>query len=288
MKSRLWTSHVATILLGALALFVPLAAQEQKEAKQQHRYKLVDLGTFGGPESFVFGVGFPPALNSHGTTVGAAATLVPTSIPSFTSPLSVCGGIDGTLPFVFHAFKSKDGDVTDLGALPPTVGNCSSAIPVNDRGEIAGSSENGVFGPVLGIKQFPTVLWKNGEIEDLGTFGGNYSFAAQINNQSRVTGFHLILSPIPSMFGADLGVPSAGTQTRAFLRQNGHMDDLGTLGGPDAIGIFVNNHGQVAGYSDTDSAPNASTGFEVAGDLVPRNCTGTPQGRTLSVDMLTC
>lgn len=271
MKSRTLTCIFAMTLIGALVLPARLAAQEPKEGKnEQHRYKLVDIGTFGGPESNINPLGNgSPYISNRGTTVGTSATLIPSS-PATNG--FFCGGLDGITPFVFHAFEWKDGDVTDLGALPPAVDNCSSALAVNARGEIAGGSENGLVDPALGVKEIRAVLWEEGKIRNLGTFGGNFSAAASINSRGQVAGFALNAVPEPlSMFAVVLGGPSAGTQTRAFLWEKGEMQDLGTLGGPDAWGIFVNESGEVAGYSYTNSTPNATTGFPTTDPFVWKN-----------------
>jgi probable HAF family extracellular repeat protein len=251
MKSTALTCITAVTLFVALVISVPLRAQEQKEAtSEHHRYKLVDIGTFGGPTSFLnppFNT--VPALNSRGTTVGSSATSVPTTA---TSNGFVCGGIDGIVPFVFHAFKWQDGVVSDLGALPPGDENCSNAVSINARGEIVGVSETGEIDPLLGSKGLRALLWKDDEMVDLGTLGGKYAVPTHINNRAQVVGGATNTKPDPfSIFG---------TQTRAFLWQDGIMQDLGTLGGPESFAGVVNERGQVAGFSFTNFTPNPVTG----------------------------
>ena len=260
MKSEKLISAIA--LLVALSITVSLAAQEHK--KEHHHYKLVDIGTFGGPESYVNptpGIGSPHQVNRRGATVGGAGTSISTTTNS--NPV-ICGGFDGIVPFVNHGLEWQNGVMTDLGSLAGA-NNCSVATSINATGEISGHSENGVIDPVLGFNELRAVRWKDGVIQDLGTLpGGSVSAGAGINRRGQVVGFALNGIPDPfSIYDFQLFGSSNGTQTRAFLwdRHNG-MQDLGLLGtGNDAWGDFVNDQGQVAGFAYTDSTPNPVTGL---------------------------
>jgi len=193
-------------------------------------------------------------MSPTGAVVGQAET----SIPVLPTTNSFCN--PGTN--IFQALGWEHGVVTNLGTLPG--GNCSNTQGVNARGDIVGNSENGTTDPVLGLTEIRAVLWKDGEIKDLGTFGGNHSAAFGINNQGQVVGFALnaIADPF-SLFDLQILGSSNGTQTRAFLWQNGQnqLQDLGTLGGPDAWAQYVNQRGDVAGFSYTNSIPNPTTKF---------------------------
>ena len=254
------TTSVLKFLTAAtiFAIFpMPALIVAQQTSKHSH-YKAVDIPTFGGPASYINPAsvfGSPTQINSRGTAVGAAAT----SIPYFaTSNGFVCFGPAGAVPFVYHAFKWMNGSMTDLGTLSGP-DECSEATSINAKGEIVGTSEEDVIDPVLGIKQIRAVLWEDGEIKSLGTFGGNHSAAAANNNRGQVVGF--ALNAIPDPFSLVDGGVSTGTQTRAFLWRNGELQDLGTLGGPDAEALGLNERGQVAGGSYVDSTPNPATGI---------------------------
>jgi probable HAF family extracellular repeat protein len=234
MKRKL-PNCLKTMLLVALVFPALLAAQRAP------RYRLVDLGTFGGPASYLPN-GFDGILNNHGTLAGFANTSVP-------DPFCFVPNCVAT-----HAFRVKNGKIRDLGTLPG--GDVSQAVWTSETGLIAGMSQNGESDPLVpGFAEVRAVLWRNGKIIDLGTLpqGGFESLAGAVNNRGQVVGAAITTVPDPcSIF---VGFP----QTRAFLWQDGAMEDLGTLGGPDALAELINDRGQVAGASYTSSI-NPSTG----------------------------
>jgi hypothetical protein len=55
MKSRFLMCFTAIALFAVLAMPLRPAAQDKQETSNHHHYKPVDLKTFGGPQSWVFG-----------------------------------------------------------------------------------------------------------------------------------------------------------------------------------------------------------------------------------------
>jgi probable HAF family extracellular repeat protein len=245
-------SAALALLFAALALPLRLAAQDKQDHnRRHHHYRLIDMGTFGGPSSY-FNID-SQVLNNHGTLAGWADTSTPDPYPGF------CFNLDC---FVSHAFQRQEGVLTDLGTLPG--GSSSQALWIASNGLTVGNSQNGETDPLIpGLPETRAVLWSDGQIIDLGTFGGNESISYAVSSRGQVVGAALNTTPDPFSF-IDLVFhnSSNGTQTRAFSWQDGVMEDLGTLGtGTDALAFFVNEAGQVAGLSYTNSIPNPTTGL---------------------------
>jgi len=272
MKANSTTLAVMLGLLAPLVAPILLTAQNIESHAQHHHYKVVDMGTFGGPSSYFNSLNLTDAFyfptvfyniaqvhNANGTFVGFADTATPDPYPSF------CYVPDC---YVTHGFQWRDGTRTDLGALPR--GSSSAAFWINEKGWITGNSENGETDPLIsGLPEVRAVLWKDGQIRDLGTLGGSSSFSQAINDRGQITG--LALNDIPDPFSYYYQFlyclpfqicPANATETRAFVwDERDGMQDIGTLGGPDAFPSLINQHGQVAGFSYINSIPNATTGL---------------------------
>jgi len=244
MKSRTLMLIAAMTLLAALAIPSPLAAQKPVK---HHHYKLIDLGTFGGPNS---GNNSPSVIISN---EGAVTGVADTSIPDPYAPN--CFGDC----FVQHAFEWRNGVLIDLGSLPG--GSSSYTNAINSHDQIVGQSQNGLIDPLTGIPEFVAAVWQDGRVIDLGTFGGGFSLATANNNRQQVVG--CAFNDVPDPFtptGVFYGIFGLGPQQlRAFRWQGKQLQDLGTLGGPDACAVWVNDRGQIAGASFTNSDVNPAT-----------------------------
>jgi probable HAF family extracellular repeat protein len=248
VKSKTLANFIVAALIVAPAIGRSVAQEQPAKHPSHRRYKFVDLGTFGGPASY-FPNGFDGFLNNHGTAAGWADTSAPDPHPGF------CSNLDC---FVSHAFRWHDGVRTDLGTLPG--GSSSQAFWISRNGLIAGNSQNGEIDPLItGLPEIRAVLWKDDKIINLGTLeGGNESLASAVNSRGQVVG--ALNNAVPDPFS----LVGDGYQVRAYLWQDGAMEDLGTLGGPDAFAFFVNERGQVTGQSYTSSVPNPVSGIPTA------------------------
>jgi len=253
MKCRSLMCISATALLIALAIPAQLSAQEQPAkqqlAREHHRYRLIDLGTFGGPNS---GNNSPSIImNNEGAVTGFADT--PTPDPY--APNNCFGDC-----FVQHAFEWRDGILTDLGPLPG--GDSSYTNAINSHGQIVGQSQNGLIDSVTGTPEFVAAVWQDGRVINLGAFGGGFSLATANNDRQQVVG--CAFNDVPDSFAATgvlYGIGFDPEQLRAFRWQGKQLQDLGTLGGPDACAVWINDRGQIAGASFTSSIVNPATGL---------------------------
>ncbi len=215
---------------GAAIALAGIAAGES--AAGATRWRLVDIGTLGGPGSYA------AAVSDGGFVVG-------------------CSDV---MPSGVHAFIWRGGTIRDLGTGGgPATGN-SCALAVNGTGTVAGRSSTGelviwsgssvvglgVHGDIGGMNDAGVVvgsyldgatrhafLFRDATLTDLGTLGTGgatqpYSAAAAINARDEVVGT---------------------SNGRAFLYAGGTMRDLGTLGGKSGAAKGINDRGQVVGLS---------------------------------------
>jgi len=238
--------------LPLLALFVLCSLATSQEAavrSNNTRYRIKFLpGTFGGPNNHILLRSH--ILNNEGSFTGWSDTPLPDPFPD--------NCWDGETCLVGRAYEFSKGRMTDLGVLAP--GFSSDTNWISPSGLISGEAQTGqTADPSIGGWTMHGILWAHGKMIDLGTLdGGPISLTTGVNDAAEVSGYAMTNNPDPfSMF--------MGNQTRAYRWQNGVMEDLGTLGGPDAVALRINQRGQIAGNSHINFDPSDACGLRTGG-----------------------
>lgn len=266
MKRSAWCAPGA-----ARATAMILAALATGAASAQ-RYNAVDLGAL---QPRVTSAGF--GLNNLGRVAGVSTTssgqlrglywngdrteLAPLAGDNLSHGYAIndTGQIAG-VSFDFgelngHGFVWSTGGVMELGDITPH--------DINDAGAVVGFVQVATAN-VASVSHAAT--WQSGVINDLGTLGGTFSYAAGISNAGQVVGW---------------SATASDAQVRATLWQGGVPRDLGTLGGATSQACAISReNGYVAGYADTSAGEPHACVFRVsaAGAVLSRLDLGTLGG----------
>lgn len=160
---------------------------------------------------------------------GSVTTLVPG--PSYGTGINNQGDIVGSLNPYSEAFTYIGGNFTSIHAAVASPGNESYGIAINDHGLVGGHVYRGG-------EDTRGFLYHDGIVEEIGTFGGDYSPLLALNNHGAATGYAAFQGP-------------AGGYFHAYLYQDGILQDLDTLavGTVSSAGVDINDLGQIVGYA---------------------------------------
>jgi probable HAF family extracellular repeat protein len=170
---------------------------------------LIDLGTLGGEDSFAYRV------NNAGVIVGRAQ--------------------DSTGHFRAFVTTIATGAIALTSLDPPLHGDFGTAVGVNGLDDVIGYYTTA--GEHLSARN-RTFRYRNFQVEDLGTFGGEDGVAVAVNDRGSVAGY----------FSSEPHADYA--QHRAFLFSGGTFVPIGSLGGQLTTARDLNNRDEVVGDGD--------------------------------------
>ena len=212
--------------------------------------QMLDLGTLGGPVSEAFAINDSAQITGYSDVaarpspqqhaflysagsmrdIGASLTRLPNSFGYTINAAGQVAGVAYDVAYTApHAIFFDGTSVTELGTFG---GMGATPLALNDRGVIAGylTTTN------LLDRAF---VYQAGNLTDLGTLGGDYSYARGINNSNLVVGGSF--------------VDSSNVVYHAFVWQGGLMQDLNNLLDATGTGWIlieargVNDQGQITG-----------------------------------------
>ena len=229
------------IFLAGMMMAIPihLSAQQNGEYKAKHRqYRVVILPPDGGADSYLAGYLFYAPLTDRGT-LGVAA--------------------DTNTPGVFvNSYTWTNGEQVDLQPLPqlPNLTGTNTFINwINELGVAAGYGTR--IDSSSGASVDNAAVWApKGQVFELSTPEGDQSHAVWINDFGQVSGWiaNSTADPCSFLFSG------TGFQTQGVAWEFGVMVPLGTLGGTNSYGEFINNRGQVSGHAEISNVPNPIIG----------------------------
>jgi probable HAF family extracellular repeat protein len=221
----------------AAATLTALATEAAAGTKAAHgTYWVVILPPDGGPDSFAAGYLIYAALNPFGTVAVAADTS--------------SGGA--------NSYIWTDGRQIDLQPLPQLTnltGTNTSINWINQWGLVAGYGTR--TDSASGQSYDTAALWlPNGTVLPLKTPAASTSRAVWVNDFGQASGW---IAPGAVSDPCSFGVGD-GLQSQAVIWEFGQVHPLGSLGGTDSYGEFINDLGQISGHAQTSNTVNSNLG----------------------------